>query len=295
MNENNKILEMLDLNNDSAIQEKGIAEAEKIPDFSFLFRPTYPGKNVWQNCAKVICKKSDEELDSYLTNMFEWLEEEKYCFRNDGCMIICERLRKIEPQLLKIPLEKALKKALAEKNFRLLDSCCVFLSYDNPVVEKIIDPKLLQKIDDLYDILGGLSWDCTEKEVQQSITKINQWQDYSPLFQPLYKTGKAVWDNCALIIVSKSDQELEPYLVNMLMWIRDLKWPGAELTMQRLTNFDYKKLLPVFEKIVDESISLREYDWLYWLSMLLEDNDGLKKHIKKEQSDFFKSFDFDNY
>ncbi len=289
-----KILESLDINNDIAIQELGIKEASQVKDFAFLFRPANPGKCVWQNCAKVICNKSDEELEPYLTDMLEWLEEEKYCFRNDGSMIIRQKLEKMPPQLLKEPLEKTLKKALTEKNFKLLDSCCEFLSFDNPKVKEYIDSKLLQEIEDLYDALADLSWDSPEEKLQQSITKIIKWEDFSPLFLPLYRTGKEVWGNSALIIVNKTDEELEPYLTDMLIWITDLNWPGAELIWQRLIKFDYKKLLPVFEKIVHEAIAIKEYGWLYWMNELLENNVGLKKHVKKELYDSLKNIDFDN-
>ena len=30
-------------------------------------------KNVWENCAAIIAEKSDEELETYLTELLEWL------------------------------------------------------------------------------------------------------------------------------------------------------------------------------------------------------------------------------
>ena len=46
--------------------------------------------------------------------------------------------------------------------------------------------------------------------------------------------SKSVWENCAKVLISKSDEELALYLVSMFMWLQDMNWPGAYLIYDRL-------------------------------------------------------------
>lgn len=69
-----QIFEMLSWNNEEKIQEQGIEEAEKIKHLSVLIQPM-ESKSIWENCAKVLASKSDQELESYLIPLFEWLQD----------------------------------------------------------------------------------------------------------------------------------------------------------------------------------------------------------------------------
>lgn len=53
----NEVFEMLNWNNSEEIQQKGIEEASKIKYISILFQPV-ENKEIWENCAKVIAKKT---------------------------------------------------------------------------------------------------------------------------------------------------------------------------------------------------------------------------------------------
>ena len=68
----NILFEMLDINNDISIQQKGIEEGKKVKYLSVFMQPI-ESKNVWENCAKIIVSKSDEELDKYMFFLMEWL------------------------------------------------------------------------------------------------------------------------------------------------------------------------------------------------------------------------------
>ncbi len=48
---------------------------------------------------------------------------------------------------------------------------------------------------------------------------------------------KNVWDNCAQILSERSDLELRPYFCELLEWLIDMNWPGAECIFQRLIQF----------------------------------------------------------
>ena len=51
------------------------------------------------------------------------------------------------------------------------------------------------------------------------------------------REGKRYWDGCAEILVGKTDAELKPYLFDLLEWLKDLTWPGADRVFDRLTQF----------------------------------------------------------
>ena len=68
-----EIFEMLSWNKDEKIQNQGIEEAKKIKNLSVLFQPI-ESKSIWENCAKVLVSKGNQELDFYLLPMFQWLQ-----------------------------------------------------------------------------------------------------------------------------------------------------------------------------------------------------------------------------
>lgn len=70
-----EIMEMLDWHNDSAIQEKGCQLAKDIRCINVFMQPggRYYEKNVWDNCAKILAKRPDSDLEPYLYQLFEWL------------------------------------------------------------------------------------------------------------------------------------------------------------------------------------------------------------------------------
>jgi hypothetical protein len=45
-------------------------------------------KNVWDNCANIICEKSDKELEPYLMQLLEWIQDLNW----PGAMRIFNRL-----------------------------------------------------------------------------------------------------------------------------------------------------------------------------------------------------------
>ena len=59
--------------------------------------------------------------------------------------------------------------------------------------------------------------------------------EIKPFIQPLTpRHSKNVWENCAIIISAKSDEELKDYLGELLEWLQDMNWPGAFRIFDRL-------------------------------------------------------------
>lgn len=80
--------------------------------------------------------------------------------------------------------------------------------------------------------------------------------------------GKNVWDNCAIILSERSDEELRPYLRELFDWLLDMNWPGAYCIWDRLKRYKDKEWFNyVLDDCIKEAKSLGEE---IWLSNLLE-------------------------
>jgi hypothetical protein len=94
-------------------------------------------------------------------------------------------------------------------------------------------------IDEIYDLL---IWDeaYSEEEYaareQRGISEACKLRNLYPFIMPFIvgKNSKRVWEPCAKVIASKSNEELVPYLNLLLEWLEDMNWPGAEIICNRL-------------------------------------------------------------
>jgi len=87
-----EIMSMLDWNQPEDVQEKGRQLAKNVKCINVFLQPLHPGfsKNVWENCAKILSERSDEELTFYLFGLFEWLADINW----PGAEIIEKRLKR---------------------------------------------------------------------------------------------------------------------------------------------------------------------------------------------------------
>lgn len=95
--------------------------------------------------------------------------------------------------------------------------------------------------------------------------------------------SKNVWLNCAKIIDEKTDQELLPYLSEVLEWLQDLNWPGTFIIIERLKRFDGRLLLKPFVETMEKACEKKSGDqeWANYLAVLIE-NQGLAELLPNE-------------
>jgi len=84
------LMNMIDWNSSEENQQKGIELAKKVKDLNIFLQPLFPSfnKNVWDNCAKILYEKSDNELEPYLIPLLEWLQDLTW----PGALLIAKRL-----------------------------------------------------------------------------------------------------------------------------------------------------------------------------------------------------------
>ncbi len=105
-------------------------------------------------------------------------------------------------------------------------------------------------IDKIYEMLY---WDNDEKVQERGIEIASKIKYFDCFIMPYYgnKTN-GIWENCALIISKKTDDELRPYRWKLLEWIEDMNWPGADIIYDRLLKYNDKKELL---SLIDSKIS----------------------------------------
>lgn len=112
----NYILSLIDWNNTLDQQAAGIKMAENIKDIQAFIQPCTESnnKNVWDNCALIISKRSDAELFPYLDNLFAWLQDMNW----PGALCILDRLQKYvkTPSFYSV-LNACFEKAKAENDY----------------------------------------------------------------------------------------------------------------------------------------------------------------------------------
>lgn len=128
-------------------------------------------------------------------------------------------------------------------------------------------------------IICLIDWNRSKEDQQKGIDMAREVKCIKAFFQP-YVPGncKRVWENCARIIIERSDEELVPYTNDLLIWLNDLNVPGAELILQRLLVFsDTTVLALLLQRIVPGLVAIDDKPWLMSLANLLDNNNLVEK------------------
>ena len=136
---------------------------------------------------------------------------------------------------------------------------------------------------DINYILDMLDWN-NSAEIQAEGRRLAEHINCLSVFmQPMgERYNKNIWENCALILSGKKDALLEPYLPELLDWIRDLNWPGAMIILERLKSFqNYEWLSCTMKEKITVAQTLDAEEWLCNLSELLI-NEKVKKYLGDE-------------
>ena len=91
------------------------------------------------------------------------------------------------------------------------------------------------KMENTSNIMDMLDWNMP-CEVQLEGRKLaKSIEDVCPFLQPMSPNyNKNVWENCAIILSERGDDELRPYLSSLFEWLQDMNWPGAHCIFKRM-------------------------------------------------------------
>ena len=142
---------------------------------------------------------------------------------------------------------------------------------------------------DIDYIMELFDWNNSEEDWKKGLELAKDVKCVSVFIQPGYPYGKRVWDKCAEVFCEKTDDEIEPDLLDLFEWLEDYNWPGALKIRDRLISFSGKRLKNPFCIFLNEIKQLSDGDkkrnWCFNLSGLLE-NEDLKSGLDKEYVDF---------
>ena len=91
---------------------------------------------------------------------------------------------------------------------------------------------------EVTEILNMLDWHMPPETQSKGLSLAKSIDSIVPFIQPQTPNhNKNVWENCASIIVEKSDEALMPHLISLLEWLQDMNWPGAFCILNRLGEY----------------------------------------------------------
>ena len=135
------LFEYLSRKNSEDVQKLGISIARKIKNLSVLIMPI-EDKSIWENCAKILCEKSDEELELYFFDLFEWLKDMNW----PGAYQIYDRLLCVEKEDFLYIFEIVFFTAKQLQDNVWVSALQVFLSEYSLKHSKCIIPDRLQNL-----------------------------------------------------------------------------------------------------------------------------------------------------
>lgn len=85
-----------------------------------------------------------------------------------------------------------------------------------------------------------------------------------------FSNNKNVWHNCALILSEQTDDKLEPYLVELFDWLKNMDDPGADVIMERLRQYKRNSIfLLALSLRLNKANKLKDKAWEENLNKLL--------------------------
>lgn len=109
-------------------------------------------------------------------------------------------------------------------------------------------------------IFEKLSWDSSDELQQEGICEASNIRHLSVLICPI--ESKSVWENCAKVLASKTDAELERYLPELFEWIQDMNWPGADIIYDRLKCIPADLISCAYTFSLEKAIRLNDNPWI---------------------------------
>ncbi len=120
------------------------------------------------------------------------------------------------------------------------------------------------------DIFGYLSWNNAPEVQSMGIEMAKKIKFLSVLIMPI--EDKSVWENCAKVLASKSDDELDRYFIKLFEWIKDMNWPGADIIYRRLSLVPSQKIMWAYKYSVSIAEQTHDDIWNLVLSDFYIDN-----------------------
>ena len=127
---------------------------------------------------------------------------------------------------------------------------------------------------DINYIMSLLDWGNSIEKQEEGIKLAQNIECINVFLQPCSENyNKNVWDNCAKILSARSNEELFPYIIELMEWLQDMNWPGAFCIFDRLKGMVNEPLFEYSYTICLKYAQALEYEeWENTLRMLKADD-----------------------
>ena len=114
-------------------------------------------------------------------------------------------------------------------------------------------------IDEIYSMM---SWDNDISVQLRGIEEAKKIKSLWVFILPILENNsKSIWENCANVLASKTNNELQPYYVELLEWLKDMNWPGADVIFNRLSTISYDEIKLPLEICLSSSKKSNDTVW----------------------------------
>lgn len=124
---------------------------------------------------------------------------------------------------------------------------------------------------DIDSIFEYLSWNEDVEKQELGITLAKKITNLSVLIMPI--ENKSIWENCAKVIASKSDEKIQLYFYELFEWLKDMNWPGAYIIYDRLLRVSKKNeiLVNSFSYSISIAKMIKDHAWIMALDSFYND------------------------
>lgn len=112
-------------------------------------------------------------------------------------------------------------------------------------------------IDEIFDML---SWDNSEEIQAEGISEAKKIKHMSVLICPI--ENKSIWENCAKVLATKEERELDMYLIGLFGWLQDMNWPGAYIIYDKLCSMNSNTLKQAHDYCLQRAIQTHDLPWI---------------------------------
>lgn len=222
------ILSLLDCNNTAEKTEEGLELARKVECIRVFFCPKGKrfNKNVWNNCAQIISEKSDEDLERYLYEMFLWILTKDA----PGGDKIFERLVSGKWFAFDYYYQRSLN--YSRKTGDIKGEQTLLLLHDKKKKENTFyvyrEDDTEQRNNCLTNSFNAAKQIGMSDHIIEILKGTDKEYDHTDL------------ENCAKQICEKTDDELSGCICALMMWLKSMKTPGADVVYNRLRCGEWK-------------------------------------------------------
>lgn len=232
------IFSYLSWDNCDKTQLYGIEIGRNIKHLSVFIMPV-EDMSIWENCSRIIIEKTDEELDRYIYDLFQWLKDMNW----PGAYNIYERLIQFADDIFLPAYQYSLN---------------VARKLEDHTWEKVLSDLYTEYI--YYRLDRNRPLDVQSKGLYLAETLVS----IKPFIQPTqYNNCNDIWENCAVIVAKQSDDILSPYLEELLSWLKNMNTPGALHIFNRLNSYsDQYCLCKSIDSCLKKARDCKDDEWI---------------------------------